>query len=456
MHIICTHGTPIVDTLSHLPHLPLFVEYLDGVREVRQSASRGWRRLSRRRKEMTVTASGEDELGIHHALQLRDRVRRVDLRLSLSILRTSLLIMYGPFPILEHLSLSFTGDEVTSLALPKTFLAPNTRHLSLLGIRVPKRLRLLSSTVSLVTLKLTGIRGSGFFRPRLLVARLESLPLLEELSIEFSIPIPRPSTERLLLGKQGTPIALSSLKALNFRGVSAYLEHLLSQIRAPVLKRLNITLFNQIAFRLPHLCHFVKITEQIKFPVTVAVAFNGQTSTNLRHFLMRWDTPNEYAAFTLRVMCQPLDWQIDCATQICSALMPTVSGVESLSLKYDTSESDWASPPKLDFETDGIDGTTWHDLLRSFVGVKELRIDHFLSEVLSLALEVDEIGFDPGFLPDLQELDSAYGGNHSDGLFGSFIHTRQVAGRPVSLRLPPPPRRSPGLFGPRSPRSPLW
>jgi hypothetical protein len=165
-----------------------------------------------------VTASSEDELGIHHALQLRDRVRRVDLRLPPSILRTSLLIMDKPFPILEHLSLSFTGDEVTSLALPKTFLAPNTRHLSLLGIRVPNRLRLLSSTVSLVTLKLTDIRGSGYFRPRLLVARLESLPLLEELSIEFSIPIPRPSTERLLLGKQGTPVALSSLKALNFEG----------------------------------------------------------------------------------------------------------------------------------------------------------------------------------------------------------------------------------------------
>ena len=57
---------------------------------------------------------------------------------------------------------------------------------------------------------------------------------------------------------------------------------------------------------------------------------------------------------------------------------------------------------------------------------------------LSHALEVDEIGLDPGLLPDLQELVSDYRGEHEDSLFGSFIHARQVAGRPVSFRLLPP------------------
>ena len=56
------------------------------------------------------------------------------------------------------------------------------------------------------------IRASGYFRPRLLVARLQSLPQLEELSIGFSIPIPRPSAERELLGEQGTPVTLPNLK----------------------------------------------------------------------------------------------------------------------------------------------------------------------------------------------------------------------------------------------------
>ncbi|KAH9033753.1 hypothetical protein EDB85DRAFT_1949669 [Lactarius pseudohatsudake] len=103
--------------------------------------------------------------------------------------------------MLGHLSLSSTSKEDPILVLPKTFLAPNLRHLTLLGINLPKRLQLLS-TVSFVTLVLTNIRASGYFLPRLLVARLQSLPLLEKLTIGFSIPISRPSAERELLGKR--------------------------------------------------------------------------------------------------------------------------------------------------------------------------------------------------------------------------------------------------------------
>ena len=98
------------------------------------------------------------------------------------------------------------------------------------------------------------------------MARLRSLPQLEELYIGFSIPIPRPSTERELLGEQGTPVTLPSLKNLRFKGVSAYLESLVAQIRAPLLEQLDITLFNQIAFALPHLSHLINITEGFKFP----------------------------------------------------------------------------------------------------------------------------------------------------------------------------------------------
>ena len=75
-------------------------------------------------------------------------------------------------------------------------------------------------------------------------------------------------------------------------------------------------------------------------------------------------------------------------------------------------------------------------------------MDRELSVELSRALKVDEIGLDPGLLPDLQELVSDYSGEHADNLFGSFIHARQVAGRPVSLCLPPPSPPIPSLFAP--------
>jgi hypothetical protein len=394
MHIICTIGTPIVDTLDHLPPLPLFVDY-----------------------RATTTISGQDKLGIYHALLLRDRVRRIDLHLLPSILQESLVLMDKPFPKLEHLSLSFPVDKITTLTLPtNTFLAPNLRHLALLGIRLPKRLQFLSSTVSLVTLELTNIGASGYFRPRLLVARLQSLPHLEKLSIGFSIPIPRPSAERELLGKQGTPVTLPNLKNLKFKGVSAYLERLVAQIRVPLLERLNITLFYQIAFALPHLSHLTSIAEGLKLLPNAKVFFSHDVvSIMLGHSTRRYDRH-----FILRVVCKQLDWQIDCAAQICSALMPALTGVEKLRLHI------YRPMMPTEWQNGEIDCATWHELLRSFTGVKELRICGGLSKELHRALEVDEIGSDPGLLPGLQELGSMW-----DGPFSSFILARQVAGRPV-------------------------
>ena len=371
--------------------------------------------------------SRHDEAGIHQALRLRDRVHHIDLYLSTSTLHKLLMLMDKHFLMLEHLSLSFPADEVKTLTLPKTFLAPNLRHLSLRGIGLPKRLRLLSSTISLVTLKLTGIRSSGYFRPRLLVARLNTLPQLEEPFIEFSIPTPRLSAEVLLLRRRGAPVILSNLKELKFRDVGAYLKCLISQIRAPRLERLDISLFNQIAFTLPHLSHFVNMTEQIKH--TIATISFGHPGPDIALRRSEGFTPG----LRLRVKCEPMDWKIDCAAQICSALISALSGIEKLTLGYSFGRN-WSGPAEIDFQNDEIDGTMWHELLRSFIGLRELRIEHLLSE-LSRALEVDEIGSDPGFLPDLKEIVivTNYSGVDAYHLFSSFMHARRMVGRPISL-----------------------
>ena len=182
MHIKCTNGSPMVNTLDHLPLLPLFVYYSS--------------------QYLASTVPKQDELGIYHTLRLHGRICHLELALSPSISHKVLALMNDNFPILEHLSVScsFSLDSRhrLPLTLPKTFLAPNLRHLTLFGIGLSKRLRVLTSTVSLVTLNLSNIQTSSYFRPRLLAARLRSLSLLEELTVTFSIPIPRPSTEREL------------------------------------------------------------------------------------------------------------------------------------------------------------------------------------------------------------------------------------------------------------------
>jgi len=237
--------------------------------------------------------------------------------------------MNQPFVTLGHLSLSSTTEENreinsfknkkkkerkteenTSLVLPRTFLALNLRHIALRGIRLPKRLRLLTSTSLLVTLSLTHTRASGYFCPRLLVARLQPLLQLEELSICFTVPLPRPSAEGELLNKRGTPVTLRNLKHLTFVGVSAYLESLLAQIETPFLERLNVKLFMQMDFALLHLSRFISVTEKIKSDFLVVTFGHNAVSITTRS-----GTPAD-ERIVLSVRCRQLDWQIECAAQV--------------------------------------------------------------------------------------------------------------------------------------------
>ena len=112
MHIRCTNGTPVVDTLDHLPSLPLLLGYWS-IRE-------------------------QDEFGIYQSLRLRDRVCHIYLDLPPSVVQKCLKLMEGRFPILENFSLLFAVGQFTDHTLPKAFLAPNLRHLNLSGVGIPK------------------------------------------------------------------------------------------------------------------------------------------------------------------------------------------------------------------------------------------------------------------------------------------------------------------------------
>ena len=408
MHIECSNRCPIaLDTLDHLSALPLFLSYHDGAYTSNL--------LGQRRYEDIFS-------NICHALRLHGRLFHLDLMLYPSRMDEVVTLMDEHFPILKHLSLSFPYPNNPAWALPNIpngFLAPNLRHLSLPNISPPKRLRFLMSTVSLVTLKLRDIQTSSYVRPRLLVARLRSLPLLEELSIGFSMPIPHPSAERELLGEPAAPVTFPSLKILWFKGVGVYLESLVAQIRAPLLRQLEIIFFNQIAFALPHLSYLLSITEVFK-PLGVAVGFDrNRVTIDMFHHGSNSES-YEQGPFLFHVTCNQLDWQIDCAAQICPAIIPALSGVKRLTLHTNRYPD---IPTEL--QNGVIDSATWHDLLRLFTWVKELYISNVLLEELSRALQVDEVGSDLGFLPNLQSIHTKH------NRFTSFIDARRVVGRPV-------------------------
>ena len=407
IHIECTNGTPIMDILDHLPPLPLGVRY---------------KTIDQYLHPTILTE--QDESGLYHALRLHDRVRHIDLNLPPSIANKAVVLLDKHFPILEDLCLShpeaFAAENSIPLplTLPKAFLAPNLRHLTLPGLSPPRRLRLLTSTVSLVTLELSNIHTSSYFHSRLLVARLQSLPHLAILSIDFSISIPHPSAERKLLGEQEDPVTLPSLKDLRFRGVGVYLESLVAQIRAPLLEELDITLFNQVrAFALPHVSHLINTTEAFKRP-SMEVIFDHD-SVNL---ISGQDNSPwfEQGPITFGVIFKQLDLQIDWAIQICHVLIPALRGVERL-ICYVSQEI------STELQNGAIDSAKWHRLLRSFIGVKRIDMNVELMKEFSRALQVDEVRSDPGFLPNLRYIGA------KDNLFASFIDTRQAMDRPIQF-----------------------
>ncbi|KAH9031032.1 hypothetical protein EDB85DRAFT_1391250 [Lactarius pseudohatsudake] len=170
------------------------------------------------------------------------------------------------------------------------------------------------------------------------------------MSVVFSIPIARPNAENTLLSKQEILVTLQPEMA-HVPGVGAYLECLVAQIRAPNLRRLSITFFNQITFASPHLSHFVSLTERRPLKaLTAKVIFERDAVSvttdqrNMRQYIGR---------LTLRVVCKQFDWQIDCAAQICSVLMPALSGAEMFKLDFyglTTAPKEW--------QNDYIDGIT--------------------------------------------------------------------------------------------------
>ena len=395
-----TDDSPSLDTLSHLRLLPLLIDYSNGTR----------------------VATDKDEVNIHLGLQQHGRVRRIALQAASSSLRMWLEPMNKLFPRLGDLSLTSKATEELSLVLPETFRAPHLRRLSLHGIGLPKESSILFSMTALSILSLTHIGLSCYIPPKRLITQLRDLPHLEQLSIGFAIPIPLPSRERELLPAPIPPVTLPTLRRLTFRGVGVYLDNLVAQINTPLLEQLNLTLLFEIAFSLVNLAEFIHRTE--RFGCLVArVIFNAAG--------LFIDTEQRgLEKLSLRINCEPLDWQVDSAAQVCSALWKVLSSVEELTVDLDVHgmSSDWKNT---------LDDMLWHDLLLPFTGVKKLLIGSSLTFELSQALHSVTGGLVLELLPELQELEIHLEMDQAKTAFSVFVETRESVGRPILLLVSP-------------------
>src|SRR6266851_10056546 len=163
--LVCTFGTPVADMLAHSPPLPLILDHL---------------------YQDQVTA--EDEEGVFLALQHRNRVRRIRLRMPLPNLERLIVAIDGEFPVLEYLYFGPPPNYLatSTLMFPETFQAPRLHHLLTMGIVFPIGSSLLMTHVGLVTLSLQNSRS--YFSPNDLLERLLLMPHLETLLVYIRFP----------------------------------------------------------------------------------------------------------------------------------------------------------------------------------------------------------------------------------------------------------------------------
>jgi hypothetical protein len=398
LRIFCSAGRPAREKLAVWPPLPIIID------QYGRSTSK-W---------------GEDN--IIAALGHNDRVCKIDLTTSSSLVESVLAAMQKSFVALKYLWLNAMDD--TAPVVSDSFLGVSASHLRSLRLTriafpFPVFRKLPLSAPNLVILSLRDIPHSAYFSPEAMVTCLSALTRLNHLCIGFKSPRSRPPRE----GRYPPPTRsiLPALTELRFIGVSEYLEDLVTRIDAPLLAYLDITFFYQFIFDTPHLVQFISRTPNLKAYDGARLIFSETRATIA---LRRRDS-----MLALAISCTQSDWQLFSLAQVYTSSFPQalILKVENLYiLEYVSSPPRWQ---------DGIEINQWFELFHPFTTVKNL----YLSQE-----------FVPRIAPTLQELvgervtevlpnlHSIFLNDPQESMFvpeakRQFIAARELSSRPIAI-----------------------
>jgi hypothetical protein len=193
--------------------------------------------------------------------------------------------------------------------------------------------KLLLSATSLVFLILSDIPHSGYISPEAMVASLSALSSLRVLHLEFRSPQSHPGWEIRSLPPPKRSI-LPALTGFNFKGVTEYLEDLVTFIDAPQLNTLDITFFNQIDFDCPQFAQFINRAPQLTARDEAHVQFDDNTAS----VKFQYRTSEPRFDVLIETSCREPDWQLSSIEQVCNFSLQHPSLVEDLYIKHGYSE----------------------------------------------------------------------------------------------------------------------
>ncbi|KAI9460442.1 hypothetical protein F5148DRAFT_256543 [Russula earlei] len=327
--------------------------------------------------------------------------------------------MQKPFPELTDLRFRVRHNTMTSLS--DSFLggsAPLLRILWLENCSFPGVPKLLLFSNQLVVLHLFNIPNLSYIPPQDVFTALSVLSRLKYLCLGFQSPL-------YLASRPPPPLTRSVLPALTtlyFRGVHEYLEDLLAQFEAPVLRSLYVTFFMAIDFVLPQ---FHRLISQVE-------SFNSCDRATLRIsdraiLFTIFSGTNQPPELKLGIWCRELDRQLGSLTQICSSSFPFLSTLVHLDIvEDDVPQSHWK---------DDMVTTQWLELLAPFTAMKDLRLTHQVAPHVCQALEelagerVTEVlpALQNIFLRGLEPLESV------STYIERFVAARKLSGHPVAV-----------------------
>ena len=346
LRLFCTHGTPVLKTLSCWPALPIVVRY-GGAPALDPPAP-------------------EDEDDIMAALKHSDRVSSISLTVTSSLLE-KLSAIERPFSELEDLDL-LSRDSMW-LTMPSTFRwGPRLRTLHMTKIAIPALTRRLSPSADLVSLQLHNV-DVGYFPPDALADALSALTQLETLSLHF-ISITPFRYDLVFLPRSRERVILSALTCLKYRGTGEYLDHFVSRIDAPRLGDIDITFFSPPTMNDSQLGRFIDRIEMQNSHCRAEIL------SSERAISISFTQPEAPTRLELQVSFEPFSRQLSCMAQICNGLSALLLGVEHLRISTTQLSSWWDYREPLE----------WLKLMRSFRGTKRVHVagDHSMSFMFAL------------------------------------------------------------------------
>jgi hypothetical protein len=336
LRLSCKHGTPVLKTLGCWPALPITVQY-GGFPTIKPP-------------------SREDEENVMTALEQSDRINSISLTITSSLLAKFKFFPQMNFSDLEDLIL--LSKNPSGLALPSTFTwGSRLRRLHSTRIALPALPQLLLPSLDLVDLQLHEIPRVGYFSPETLAIALSGMTQLQTLSLHFLSPASRPR----LTGLSPSPaerIVLPALAHFKFRGASEYLNSLVARINTPGLVDIEVRFFNQLIFHLSQLGQFIDQMDIQKSHRRADIVFSGRAVS------INFTQPGAHPRLTIRISCEPLDWQLSSMTQMCDQFSPFLSNIQDLRINTTERSS----------EKDDVDGDQWLELMRAFDGTEDLHV----------------------------------------------------------------------------------